>query len=198
MKRIYIIIIVVLLLFNIRLIYKIKFNSKSDIEHSERNKKNPDQEFIIEQENERLSISKKNKFYDIEENLFFAKDIFKDGSIVFRFSELNCKKCVDAEFNILEKNKFLHQNKINIITHYENKRGFVTIYNNLKKRGLGDISLYLMKEDQLGIPLDKYDTPFYFYIDSTLTMTNFFIPHKENPKLSISYLKFGLKIFEKK
>ena len=61
-------------------------------------------------------------------------------------------------------------------------------YKEFQKKGLDNIKMYLLTESGLNIPLDKLNVPFYFSVNSNLTMTNFFIPQKDNPKLSTVYL----------
>lgn len=61
--------------------------------------------------------------------------------------------------------------------------------------GLTNFKIYLAPNDKLGIPIDKYNIPSYFYIDENLKATNFFIPDKTNAKLSEGYLKLTLRNF---
>lgn len=61
--------------------------------------------------------------------------------------------------------------------------------------GLKNIPIYLIQEDQSGIPMDENNVPYYFQVNRDLVINNFFIPIKEIPKLSENYLKYALKNF---
>ena len=82
-----------------------------------------------------------------------------------------------------------------LIAHYRNKRDLYVIYKQLKMKGLSGIEMFFLEENGLNIPIEKINTPFYFNINSNLIMNNFFIPQKDKPELSESYLKFVLKNF---
>ncbi|WP_147679217.1 hypothetical protein [Algibacter pacificus] len=147
-----------------------------------------DEKFINERENENLVLNEETKFLDVEENLILAKDIFKSKKIVLIYSEFNCEECVESEINALLKNKNKLGKDVFLIAYYQNKRDFYIFYKEFQKKGLVDIEMYLLPDSGLNIPAEKLNRPFYFCIDSTLRITNFFIPHKEIPKLTESYL----------
>lgn len=200
MKKKFIIVIFTMLFLNGLLVYKIKFAKNNNIvsediidkvETMYQNK------FIIEKENENLKLNSSTKLVNINRDTLFAKDVFKKRSIVLRYSVLNCGDCVDAETAILSAMKSDFSDKICIITYYDKIRGLIFDYKKLEKLGLNKIPIYLLIDNELGIPLEKQNVPYYFNIDSTLTMSNFFIPIKDKPRLSNSYLNSSLKNFFK-
>ena len=125
-------------------------------------------------------------------------DVFKNKQVVLRYSVLNCGDCIDAETAILASMKDRISGEIVIITYFEKIRGLIFDYKKLEKLGLKDIPIYLLVDNKLGIPLEKQNLPYYFNIDSNLNMSNFFIPIKEKPRLSNSYLNFSFKNYLKK
>ncbi|GAL73410.1 hypothetical protein [Jejuia pallidilutea] len=194
----YIISIIALLLLNVVLIYKLKtynrnysINSTVIIEKSEKSKKEIltfEQNFINESINENLEFDNNVRIVDINNNDILAKDLFKNKSIVLYYSELHCNDCITAEINTIIKNKEKLDESFVLLAHYQNNRDLFVFNNEFQKKGLKKIKMYLLLDKGLNIPADKLNIPYYFCIDSTLRITNFFIPQKDKPKLSESYL----------
>lgn len=155
-------------------------------------------EFIIGKESENSTLDPLLKLVNLDGDTIFVKDVITKDQIVLRYSVLNCGECVDAEFEVLKKNAELFSGEIVIITYYERIRGLITTYRKLQKMGLTKLKIYLVPDDKLGIPMDKYNIPSYFHVNKDLKMTNFFIPEKTNAKLSEAYLKLTLRNFFKK
>ena len=205
MKKISYIIIIALIVFNSVLAYKIKSNTTEfTMIYSLLNKKLDknksatikfEHNFIREQENENLQLDANSELLDIVGNKVFAKDIFKKNSLVFRFSELNCGDCIDAEIDALIKNKDKIKKDVILIAYYQNPRDLFVFYKEFQKKGLVNFDMYLSPNKGLGIPLDLQNIPYYFCVNSNLIMNNFFIPQKEKPKLSQVYLDYTSKNF---
>ncbi|WP_281299296.1 hypothetical protein [Flavobacterium limnophilum] len=153
---------------------------------------------IASKKNENLKLEPNLKLISIEGDSVFAKDIFKTNSLVLRYSVLNCGDCIDAEIENLEKYAKPFSEKIIIITHYENLRRLIIDYKNLQKLGLDKVTVYMLPSNKLGIPMEENNIPYYFHIDPKLTISNVFIPMREEPRLSEYYLKYSFKnYFEK-
>lgn len=205
MKKTIYILIIILIILNSFLAYKIKSNNSGFITiYSLLNKKLDkkksellafEQNFIQEKENENLKIDGNLGLIDISGKTVLAKDIIKANSLVLRFSELNCGACIDAEINALIKNKNKIKKDAILIAYYQDKRNLFVFYKDFQKKGLTNFKMYLLPNNDLHIPLDKLNIPYYFCINSDLTMNNFFIPQKDKPKLSNVYLDCTLKRF---
>ncbi|APA00346.1 hypothetical protein [Flavobacterium commune] len=205
MKKINYIIILILIVLNSVLAYKIKSNTTEfRTIYSLLNKKLDknksavikfEHNFIREQKNENLQLDSNFELLDILGNKVFAKDILKKNSLVFRFSELNCGDCIDAEINALINNKDKIKKNVILISYYQNPRNLFVFYNEFQKKGLVNFEMYLSPAKGLGIPLDQQNIPYYFCVNSNLIMNNFFIPQKEKPKLSQVYLECTSKNF---
>lgn len=129
-----------------------------------------------------------------ETQLFFMKDtclltdIVKKGTkLIFRFTELSCMKCVDEEIAFIRASmNYINMEDIVILCTFEHMRDaflFKTINN------FSDISVYLIKENALGIPLEKDQTSYFFTLDSNLITRNIFIPDAYNTSLLKRYFR---------
>ncbi|WP_258226988.1 hypothetical protein [Aestuariibaculum sp. M13] len=148
---------------------------------------------IATKENENLYLNGQTKLMTIEGDTVLTKDIFKDDKLIFIYSLLNCRNCIDAEFENLGKfAKGFYKNVV-VITYQERLRDLIMDYTELQKLGLDNIEMYLLIDNQLNIPIEKHNIPYYFHINPDLKMNNFFIPLKEQPKLSEYYLKYSHK-----
>lgn len=151
--------------------------------------------FIVENENENLNLRDDLKLITIEGDTIFAKNAFKSSSIVLRYSVLNCGDCVNAEFKNLEMYAKKFSKQITIITYYKRIRGLIMDYKKLQKQGLDNITMYMLPDNKLDIPLENHNIPYYFHINPDLRINNVFIPLKEQPRLSEYYLKYSFKNF---
>nr|WP_319398804.1 hypothetical protein [uncultured Carboxylicivirga sp.] len=52
----------------------------------------------------------------------------------------------------------------------------------------GKMPYMSLKEDILGIPMEKINIPYMFILDSTLVVKQFFVPEKSMPELTDTYL----------
>lgn len=155
------------------------------------------QEFKITQESENVNLNPLLKLVDIKGDSILLSNIITKRSIVLKYSVLNCGECVDSEFKVLEKNNLNFSDEIIILTHYDRIRGLITAYRKLEKMGLTKkIKLFMIPDNELGVPLDKYNTPYYFTIDENYQLNNIFIPDKDNSELSEFYLKSSIRNFK--
>ncbi len=196
--------IITLVVLNSVLAYKFKSNSNEfgkvyqslnkELSQKKTELATAEQNFVKEKENENLVLDGNLPLIDIEGKTVLAKDIFKNNSLVFRYSELNCHECIDAEINALVKNKEKIKNIV-FIAYYQNTRDLFVFHENFSNMGLTNIKMYYAKNENLLIPIEKLNAPYYFCVNANLVMTNFFIPQKEKPKLSDTYLNYTTKNF---
>jgi hypothetical protein len=205
MKKISYIIIIILIILNSILAYKIKSNNNDFItifallnEKLNKNKTELltfEQNFIQQGENENLELDGNLPLIDIEGNTVLVKDIIKANSLVLRFSELNCEECINAEIDALVNKKDKIKKNVILITYYQDRRNMFVFYKDFQNKGLANIKMYLLPNEALLIPMDKLNIPYYFCVNSNLKMNNFFIPQKNKPTLSKVYLDYTLKRF---
>lgn len=203
MKKISYIIIIILIVLNTVLAYKIKSNNteftsiysvlNNKLDKNKSEALTYEHNFIWEKENENLQLDANLELIDIEGKPVLAKDIFKTNSLVFRFSELNCRECIDAEIDALVNSKDKIKKEVILVAYYQTPRDLFVFYKEFQKKGLTNIKMYLFPDKVLPTSIDKLNTPYYFCVNSNLIMNNFFIPQKEKPILSKVYLDYTLK-----
>ena len=106
--------------------------------------------------------------------------------LVFRYSELNCRVCIDAEVKWLKnKAKDIGSDNILILASYENPRNLYLF----KRLHQLNIHVYNLLDSDLGLPIEKRNIPFLFVLDKNWTSDLLFVPEKTMPELSKSYYK---------
>lgn len=110
------------------------------------------------------------------------KDIIGDNlKIAMRYSDLDCRLCVDNQINLIKEiSQFTGDTNIILFAKYSKNRELYLFKrtNNLK------IKIYNIKNTDLGIPLENANTPFIFLIDKNLTVLMAFVPPKEMPGIN--------------
>ena len=159
----------------------------NDLEQNYNNK------FFNEKQNENFPFNKNLKLITINRDTVLANNVLKN-KLVLRYNESNCRLCVDSEIDILIKNASLFTDEVCVVATYNKFRGIIVDKRKFVNNGLNNIKIYWVSSN-LNIPLEKQNIPYYFYLNSNLTLNNVFIPMKEYPKLSQTYLKFALKNF---
>lgn len=205
MKKITYMIILILIILNSVLAYKFKSNSiefntiytllNKKLEKNKSEVLTYEHNFIKEKENDYLKLDSNLELINVEGRTVLAKDVLKTNSLIFRFSELNCEECIDAEIDVLLGNQDKFKKDVILIAYYQNQRDLFVFYKEFQKKGLTNIKMFLSPEKGLDIPIDKINMPFYFCVNSNLIMNNFFIPQKEKPIFSQVYLDYTSKNF---
>lgn len=124
-----------------------------------------------------LSVQKENKESVHMWNLFQ-----NHPKLVFRYSELNCNVCVEKEVELLKK--FIEEIGIQNMLMMTNGRS--SSYNGqFKRMNQFDIEIYNVED--LGLKLDKINTPYYFVLDSDWKAKSVFVPSKSLPSQTRAY-----------
>jgi hypothetical protein len=108
-------------------------------------------------------------------------DIVQDKCLVFRFSGEACNICIDFVINRL---------KLSFKDFYNNDRIILVgsnINDRVKESYYGKQIISFCSED-LGLPYEKYNTPFLFIVDRDRICKMIFIPEKSLPELTDLYL----------
>lgn len=189
-------IILVLTIVNGVLLYKYNKSSKLNVKVAEvlklKNNQITDAEniFKIEKQSENLHLNKEIGLVSINGDTISSGELFeKKNTIVLRYSELQCGDCVRSQIDVIQEVSRKIKGEVILITYYENRRDMFIYYNDLKNRGLNNVSMYLLPNDNLEIPIDKIDRPYFFCVNSNLRLSNFYIPNKSKLELSESYIK---------
>ena len=127
-------------------------------------------------------------------NIIPLKKAFKSGQkqiLVCRFSKTNCESCVN--FSIQSLRKWVESigiENVMFLGNYRNNR----LFNRTKPLyGIQDMMVYNTSAFQ--IPAEELDYPYFFILDSSLRISNVFVPDKATPNITNKYLKNVLKKF---
>jgi hypothetical protein len=121
-------------------------------------------------------------------NVLPLKDVLKNGQeqiLVCRFSELHCESCVNFSIQLFRQwsDSIGTDNMLFLGTYRNNK-----IFNRTKP--LYDIhNLNVYNIPKLNIPVEEFGYPYYFVLNTDLTISNVFIPDKATPNITNNYLK---------
>ncbi len=188
MKKLIVAILVIallgLLLFDI---YVLTFQKHSNCIEEEINQKQKDVSIF---QNQILSYIYENELLDIadcelykEETPFRLFDIIANEPVlVLRFSEFNCNACVDFLTNQIKENfvDYLTNPKIVLIYDSETMR----LPQNIFEKPV----FLTQKKNLLGLPMEKFNTPFMFILDKDMKAEQFFVPEMAMPELTNKYL----------
>jgi hypothetical protein len=146
---------------------------------------------VVEEENENLKMNGKLKLLNMDGDSVLAENIFTHKMLVFRYTIMNCSDCINAEFELLSK-EFINKIDITVnicfLAYYENTRDLVVDFRRFQEKQL-NINMFILPINRLQIPIESQNLPYYFTIDSSLIMRDFFIPIKEKPNWTYSYFE---------
>lgn len=130
-----------------------------------------------------------NNSLKLEKGLYDALKSYGDlsGDYVFvcRFSELNCERCIKAAVKeIVSYADSIGKENILFLASYSNKLYFDRVPNTYD---IGTIEMLNWKT--LDIPIESLGFPYYFVLDSFMTIHELFLPQKETPKITQEYLR---------
>lgn len=144
--------------------YSTVTNSTQKLAENGRVKKKEDSSKFVEKNSEGKKITSTIKLFDNQGKQIDLKDILNDSpKLIFRFSQMDCKACIDEEFDRIKRlSKQIGINNVLIITDYENPRNLrlfikmnlidVAVYNCekfdllIEERGLSPYVFLLSKE----------------------------------------------------
>ena len=114
----------------------------------------------------------------------FLSDLYHGSPVlVLRFSEFNCDLCVIAQFNNLKQIADKKEHII-LLASYENQRKLKAFL--LTHRI--DLPAYMIEEGGLDLSIEDLNFPFYFVMNGHLKISNLFLPEKDSPDITLSYL----------
>ena len=132
-----------------------------------------------------IMLDSSTTLLDRNDTIYTLSDFMnEERKLVFRYSFIHCNACVDTLMKLV--NKFSDEvgdDKVVILAQYANIRdykNFVRI-NNIK-HSIYQLQDSLCKADELSIP-------YLFVLEDNMTISNFFLPRKEYPKITEQYLE---------
>jgi len=187
------ILVIILIAFNITLLInslkykKLLFQYKKDIasviEANEINK-----QILINRElntlrNIGMQINIKLKVEDEEGNKISIAELLNNNpKVIFRYSELNCRLCIEEEIKILLK--YINDIGFDNILFFSTYNSTRDLFLFKRINQLQDFKIYNLKEEKLNIPIDSLNIPYVFLIDSSGNIVMLNIPEKTKPEFS--------------
>lgn len=119
--------------------------------------------------------------------------LLTNKKLVYRFSALHCDSCIINEFENLKKhiiNNGLKYQDVIVICYYQNPRNLFT-FKRINK--LKDFEIYNLLNDSIELEAENLSVPYFFVLDSTLKISQSFIPQKHLNQKTNDYLVVALK-----
>lgn len=122
-----------------------------------------------------FQISNTVKFKNSQNETKYLIDILSNGpKLFFNYTNYSCKTCVDEELLRLESLKpLIGDSNIICIASFESSRQRYVLYN---KYG---IEFYSIEDEGFGLPIDSKLFPYIFVADTTMLVSNIYIPTKD-------------------
>lgn len=140
---------------------------------------------IAELKSASVFISDSLEMIDESDSSIRIKDVINTHkTLVYRYSDLQCKMCVESQLEIMDS--ILGKTGYNIIfvANYKQKRDLIVF----KKLHKISYPIYCIKENNLSLAADTLNIPYYFILNNYLETENVFISKKEYPEFSVNYL----------
>jgi len=118
-------------------------------------------------------------------------NILGDNSsiLVYRFSEMHCDICIEQHLSILKNlDTKINSEKLVLLGSYANLKKIKIVRQTHKF----NFRIYNTMDD-LGIPLEQVNNPYFFILDKDLKCHSFFAAIKENPDLTVSCVQILIK-----
>jgi hypothetical protein len=141
----------------------------------------------FEIQSEGYTLSPETVIRDEDGQLLTFNDIFEDNEyvLVYRFSEMHCDMCINQHLMMLKKlSSEISLNKLVLLGSYSNTKKIKI----LKHTHKFDFRIFNITDD-MDIPLEKVNNPYFFVVNKNLDCHCFFTAIKENPELTISCIK---------
>lgn len=124
--------------------------------------------------------------YDYYNNeIDLLKKINAKKNIFYYNDYLHCNTCVEKTFDLIKQNQSIKNKDLIILIKFASQFEFSTFkrINNLK-----GYEVYSLKNEELNLPVEKLDLPFFFVLNKDGMTNNYHAVIKEIPKLTIDYL----------
>lgn len=122
---------------------------------------------------------------------FLLSEIVKDRPVlVFRYSDINCNTCIEAEIEALQKVFKTDLQSILILCSYNIDKDFYTF----KKVNKINCPIYKIDHNSFDWAPEEYKNPYCFVLHPTLKVSDIYVPDKSFPQMNENYLN-GIKRF---
>jgi len=192
-KKILTILVIILIAFNITLLINSLRYKKLLFQYKQELASVIESNDIIEQilinrelntiKNIGLQINIKLEVEDEEGNKISIAELLNNNpKVIFRYSELNCRLCIEEEIKILQK--YINDIGFDNILFFSTYNSTRDLFLFKRINQLHNFRIYNLKEEQLNIPIDRLNIPYVFLIDSSGNIIMLNIPEKTKPEFS--------------
>ena len=200
-KRILTILVIILIAFNITLLFnllrikKVSYSCKQELA-SVIETNDIIEQILINRElitirNIGLQINIKQKVTDENGNKISITELLNNSpKIIFRYSGLNCQLCIEEEIKILRK--YINDIGFDNILFFSTYNSTRDLFLFKRINQLQDFEIFNLKEEKLNIPIDSLNIPYVFLIDSFGNAVMLHIPEKTKPEFSEQFYKVVL------
>jgi len=124
----------------------------------------------------------KNILCEIEgESKISLSELVKEKpKLVFRYSNINCKTCFEAQLELINK-LFENSEDVIILCSYNISRDFLVF----KKMNKIKVPIYRIPKEDMEWEINN---PFYFLLNKSMSISNIYIPDKKYQQMSLQYL----------
>jgi len=194
MDKKWVVIIIILLLLAISARSPIGFHFFRH-EHIVASRQNPESDelrslkFNFEVNIENTNVKLEDVFVkDTTDIPFLLSDVFKNGRdkmLVCRFSERHCESCVKLSILAIQNHlNTIGKDNVLFLGMHRNNRIFIQekTHYNIQNMNVYNTAIF-------DIPVEKLNFPYYFILNSDMTITNVFVPDKATFSITDTYLK---------
>lgn len=149
----------------------------------------------VENSNKHNYLDSKTRLINLEGDTVKLGDIIKGKKLIFRYSVLDCNACVQKEFENIRDMKFdinIQKEKIVMIAYYQEIRDLIVTYKSLNLK----VPIYILINNDLDLPIEKYNFPYYFIVGSNLHIYDVFIPNRDKKENTIQFLNSAIKFIK--
>ncbi|HTO16601.1 MAG TPA: hypothetical protein VLZ83_12580 [Edaphocola sp.] len=133
---------------------------------------------------EGVAINEKLILENEDSEMISLKEILEyDKKLIFRFSDMACNECIDAQMNMLKNHSASFNENDIILIASGNKRNLLIKKNEFQL----PFMIYFIEYEGLHFELERMNTPYYFVIDRNIIADLVFVPAKEIPLPTINY-----------
>lgn len=136
-------------------------------------------------ESENINLFGQLIIKDLYDNEYFLKDkLDQSPKLFFRFSASNCQTCIDIEMQRLVRH-LAKVDPLKVIVLASDKN--IKDLNYLKKVNNINFQIFIVKKEQVFIPLEKYNIPYLFLLTANRVTSSVFIPERNESRFSEQY-----------
>lgn len=122
------------------------------------------------------------------EQILLSEMVSDKPVLVYRYSDVNCNTCIEAEIEVLQKIFKTNLQSVLILCSYNIDKDFYTF----KKVNKINCPIYRIGHNSFNWAPEEYKNPYCFVLHPGLQVSDFYVPDKSFPQMNEIYLN-GIK-----